>query len=330
MNPPTSRLGHDPEMSWGSMSTTLALCMLLGAADAQRPKLSSGAAGSKGSSQDESLGSQLLSTVISNDVKQAETIFASVTAAQSMRLANAIDWRGKSVLMHAASRDHANMVDLLVKNKARIEATDYTGGMTALMLAARNGSLAAVETLVTAGANVNAATPHGTTTLMNAVANGSLPVIGQLIKSGADVNAKDKTGATALSLAANTGVVDVIRMLLLAEADIEAADLQGATPLLVAAAAGQLQRAESVPSALPDDSAPSARLRCLVGPRPLPRSPERRLSSWEARRGRSSPPPAVPSLRTLRLHPPGSSTRSRCYSSSRRTRTPRTTRGWCR
>ena len=38
----------------------------------------------------------------------------------------------------------------------------------ALMLAARNGSLAAVEALVTAGANVNAATPHGTTTLMNA------------------------------------------------------------------------------------------------------------------------------------------------------------------
>ena len=130
-----------------------------------------------------------------------------------MRLANAIDWRGKSVLMHAASRDHAEMVALLVQHNARVEATDYTGGMTvsltltptltltltrtrtrtpdpdpdpdpepgpspnpnpnpkpnqALMLAARNGSLAAVEALVTAGANVNAATPHGTTTLMNA------------------------------------------------------------------------------------------------------------------------------------------------------------------
>ena len=95
-----------------------------------------------------------------NDVQQAEAIFGSVAAAQSMRLANAIDWRGKSVLMHAASRDHAGMVELLVRHKspnphlspftltltlaellvrhkARVEATDYTGGMTALMLAAR-------------------------------------------------------------------------------------------------------------------------------------------------------------------------------------------------
>ena len=68
--------------------------------------------------------------MLSNDVQQAEAIFGSVVAAQSMRLANAIDWRGKSVLMHAASRDHAEMVALLVQHNARVEATDYTGGMT--------------------------------------------------------------------------------------------------------------------------------------------------------------------------------------------------------
>ena len=50
-------------------------------------------------------------------MQQAEAIFGSVAAAQSMRLANAIDWRGKSVLMHAASRDHAGMVELLVRHK---------------------------------------------------------------------------------------------------------------------------------------------------------------------------------------------------------------------
>ena len=53
-----------------------------------------------------------------NDVQQAEAIFGSVAAAQSMRLANAIDWRGKSVLMHAASRDHAGMVELLVRHRS--------------------------------------------------------------------------------------------------------------------------------------------------------------------------------------------------------------------
>ena len=72
--------------------------------------------------------------------------------------------------------------------------------LQALMLAARNGSLAAVEALVTAGANVNSATPHGTTTLMNAVASGSLPTIGALVKGGADVR---NTGRSSLSPSSN-------------------------------------------------------------------------------------------------------------------------------
>ena len=90
----------------------------------------------------------------------AKTIFERVSGAQAVRLANAIDWRGKSVLMHAASRDHAQMAELLLSHQARVDAADYTGGATALMLAARNGSLAAVETLIAAGAKVGAATPQ--------------------------------------------------------------------------------------------------------------------------------------------------------------------------
>lgn len=58
------------------------------------------------------------------------------------------------------------------------------------MLAARNGSLAAVEVLSEAGASVEASTPQGTTVLMQAVANGSLPLIAHLVKQGAAVDAK--------------------------------------------------------------------------------------------------------------------------------------------
>jgi hypothetical protein len=39
----------------------------------------------------------------------ASAIFETVSESQAVRLANAIDWRGKSVLMHAASRDFAEM-----------------------------------------------------------------------------------------------------------------------------------------------------------------------------------------------------------------------------
>jgi ankyrin repeat protein len=49
-----------------------------------------------------------------------------------------------------SSRNHAEMAKLLIAQKARVDAADYTGGATALMLAARNGSLAAVEALVEA------------------------------------------------------------------------------------------------------------------------------------------------------------------------------------
>ena len=76
----------------------LALC---GAADTQRRRPSLNAASGKGANE-ESLGSQLLTAVLSNDLEGAASIFASVRASQGVRLANAIDWRGKSVLMHAS------------------------------------------------------------------------------------------------------------------------------------------------------------------------------------------------------------------------------------
>ena len=160
-----------------------------------------------------------------------------------MRLANAIDWRGKSVLMHASyvppratiqfqprhlpraalarflfvllslrsSRNHAEMAKLLIEQKARVDAADYTGGATALMLAARNGSLAAVTTLIEAGAKVSASTPQGTTVLMQGVANGSAPIVGALLMAGAAPNARDRSGASALTVAASTGNSAVVQ-----------------------------------------------------------------------------------------------------------------------
>ena len=110
-----------------------------------------------------SLGKELLSAVLADDVLAAASIFAQSEPAEANRLANAMDWRGKSVLMHAASRDFPKIVKLLLQNKARPDASDYSaGGVTALMLAARNGSVAAAEALVAGGASVHATTPAGT------------------------------------------------------------------------------------------------------------------------------------------------------------------------
>lgn len=220
------------------------LLLVLGTAHAARPQSLSNL-GYKGSDQEESLGSQLLNAVLSNDIPAATAIFDSVSTAQAVRLANAIDWRGKSVLMHAASHNFGGMVRLLIEHKARVDASDYTGGATALMLAARNGSLAAVEELVEAKANVLAATPQGTTVLMQAIANGTISVVAAVIRAGADVNAKDKNGACAMSIAASTGNSQVVRLLGAAGAEVDCSDSQGSTPLVVAAAAAQVARGHS-------------------------------------------------------------------------------------
>ena len=251
--------------SWLGLALA-ALALYVGAAE---PTRKGKAVANGGKDTEESLGSQLLSAVVTDDLAKAAAIFGGVSASQAVRLSNAIDWRGKSVLMHAAQKNLAPMAQLLIQHKARLDAADYTNGATALMLAARNGSAAAVSTLIEAGAKLGATTPHGTTVLMQAVANGSAPVVGQLLAAGAEPGARDKAGASALSLAASTGNADVVRLLTAAGAPINEADsqprpadclqahtfthlprvpdeaslrcVQGSTPILIAAAAGHVQ-----------------------------------------------------------------------------------------
>ena len=111
---------------------TLAVVALCGAAEpARRGRPSAGGGGGAGAApSEESLGSQLLSAVVSDDLAAAAAIFGSVSASQAVRLSNAIDWRGKSVLMHAAQKNLAPMASLLIQHKARLDAADYTNGAT--------------------------------------------------------------------------------------------------------------------------------------------------------------------------------------------------------
>jgi hypothetical protein len=65
-----------------------------------------------------------------------------------------------------------------------IDARDGSG-RTALMLAARNGRRAAVDALLAAGADPNAADAHGTTPLQAAIAGGQPEIIAALQRAGA-------------------------------------------------------------------------------------------------------------------------------------------------
>jgi ankyrin repeat protein len=141
---------------------------------------------------------------------------------------NATETRtGTTALMWAALDNHADAVRALVKAGAHVNArskvTAYPhtapgvigdaleegysyvgqtvlprGGWTALMYAARQGSLDAARALTECGADLNVADPDGTPALTLAIINGHYDLATLLIDKSADVNQPDRTGATPL------------------------------------------------------------------------------------------------------------------------------------
>ena len=201
-------------------------------------------------------------------------------------------WRGQTALMWAAAEGHADIVRTLAAAGADINARSAIvtwerqrtqeprdkwlppGGLTPLLLAARNGKLESAQTLVELGADINVVDPDRHSALILALSNGHVDVAAYLIDRGADIHIVDKVGQTALYAAVDLKTVptsnrpaptetedsltsmDVIRRLLARGAKVDAALRQmlpyrtkldrggdsvlgaGTTPLLRAAKAG--------------------------------------------------------------------------------------------
>ena len=86
---------------------------------------------------------------------------------------------------------------------------------TPLMLAVENNSPEMVQTLLQAGANVDAKDKDGKTALMYAARNPTSDIVNILLKYGADVHAKDKDGHNALWHARTPNIVsrEIVRAL---------------------------------------------------------------------------------------------------------------------
>lgn len=87
-------------------------------------------------------------------------------------------------------------------------------GWTALMYAARDGSIEIARALIESGANVDASDRMGGTALMYASRDGHFEVVCALLAAGANVDAADEDGETALDLAQVNGhraLVELIR-----------------------------------------------------------------------------------------------------------------------
>jgi len=110
-------------------------------------------------------------------------------------------------------------------------------GTTPLMMAAAYSSMAVMNVLVTAGADVNAKNDFGATALHWCA--GDLQKVRLLLDKGADVNARSKMGRTPLLIAAaHSGGAPVVELLLAKGAKVAVVDNTFSSPLSVAALAG--------------------------------------------------------------------------------------------
>ena len=147
-------------------------------------------------------------------------------------------------LLMAASQSNPDpeVITLLVKNGAKVEAIDDWRHMTALMIAAQfNSNAKVISALVKAGASLKAVDKSGRTALTYAAQYSQNPeVISALLKAGADLEFSDSDGQNALMYAAQYNKnTEVISALLNAGARKEARDKTGSTSIILAAKKNQ-------------------------------------------------------------------------------------------
>ena len=139
------------------------------------------------------------------------------------------DSLGETALMWAAAENHPEAVRALIEHgadpNARSDKLVYPkdrfglegvttilprGSWTALMYAARQGSLEAARALAESGADLNLTDPDETTALVLAILNGHFDTAAALAQKGADPNIADSTGMAALYAAVDMNTLGEI------------------------------------------------------------------------------------------------------------------------
>jgi uncharacterized protein len=152
-------------------------------------------------------------------------------------------WHGETALIWAAGENHPDVIRLLIEHGAdpNAQATHLiypemkaapaqvlsklpTGGLTALMTAAREGSVEAAQALLKGGANPNQRDPNNLSALLIAISNAHFDLANVLIENGADVNDGSLAGAVdvrnsvvlraATNRADELGPMDIVKSLL--------------------------------------------------------------------------------------------------------------------
>ncbi len=136
-------------------------------------------------------------------------------------------------LQFAAEYGHKDVAELLLANKADVQAKSY-GGWTPLLNAVFGGHKDLVELLLRSKANINYQEDAGRSALHVAAENGYTEIAALLLANKADTDARNRDGDTPLHVAAALGHKGVVELLLANHAEVNARDNTGRTPLGIA------------------------------------------------------------------------------------------------
>jgi len=129
------------------------------------------------------------------------------------------DCHGRNAIKTAENMGHRDALQMHLlagplETRADINAQDHFG-TTALMVAARDGHIQTIKSLLAAGADLNIQDTLGETALMKAASNGYQEIVQRLLESGADITLKNNFAQDAIAKAENMGHLEVLRMLLI-------------------------------------------------------------------------------------------------------------------
>ncbi len=147
---------------------------------------------------------------------------------------NAANADGITALLCAAENNHFEIAHILVKRGADVDAR-WMHGSTALTRAAALNFTHIAVFLVESGADVNA---NHCSALFSAAEKGNVQIMQTLISAGGNINVKFNKDVTLLMAAAQYGHTDMIKLLLSAGAEVNAKNISGSTALTLAAEGG--------------------------------------------------------------------------------------------
>jgi ankyrin repeat domain-containing protein 17 len=119
---------------------------------------------------------------------------------------------GDSLLSLACSAGYYELAQVLLAMSAQVEDRGQKNDCTPLMEAASAGHIEIIELLIRHGADVNAQSSTGNTPLMYACAGGHVEAVKALLNHGANVEDHNENGHTPLMEAASAGHVAVAKV----------------------------------------------------------------------------------------------------------------------